>query len=186
MKRSLSYWQFAGYVFTTVAGTLLHFLFDWTGGNVIAGIFSAVNESIWEHMKLLYYPMLFFAIFESRYFIDEYKNYWCAKALGMVVGLLSIPILYYTYTGALGVTADWFNIVIFFIAGALSFYTETKIMKSGAGCPLSSTVSIIIIVLIGVIFTIFTFFPPFVPLFEDPLTKTYGINSKTVIKMLEI
>ena len=43
-------------------GTLLHFLFDWTGGNAVVALFSAVNESIWEHLKLLFYPMVLFAV----------------------------------------------------------------------------------------------------------------------------
>lgn len=53
MKKSIPYWQAAGFIFTAILGTLLHFLFDWTNGSVIAALFSAVNESIWEHMKLL-------------------------------------------------------------------------------------------------------------------------------------
>jgi hypothetical protein len=52
MKKQISYWQTAGFVFTGVAGTLLHFLFDWTDRNVATALFSPVNESIWEHLKL--------------------------------------------------------------------------------------------------------------------------------------
>ena len=178
MKRSLSFWQFAGYVFTVLMGTLLHFVYDWTGKSVFAGLFSAVNESIWEHMKLLYFPMLIFAFIESRYLKNDYENFWCAKVFGFILGLAMIPVLYYTYTGALGVFADWFNIMIFFIAAAVSFYTETKIIKNGRECPLSPTASILIILLIGIIFIIFTFLPPHIPLFQDPINGTYGINSK--------
>ena len=58
MKQSISYWQMAGFLFTSILGTFLHFLFELSGRSVIAAIFSAVNESIWEHMKLIYYPML--------------------------------------------------------------------------------------------------------------------------------
>ena len=53
MKKSVPYWRVGGFIFTAVVGTLLHFLFDWTGGSVAAALFSAVNESIWEHLKLL-------------------------------------------------------------------------------------------------------------------------------------
>ena len=85
MKRSLSFWQFAGFTFTGVAGTLLHFLYDWTNSRFIA-LFSAVNESIWEHMKLLFFPMIVFAIFESFYFSKEYKSFWCSKLVGILLG----------------------------------------------------------------------------------------------------
>ena len=56
MKKHIAYWQMTGFIFTGVVGTLLHFFFDWTGKNVIVALFSAVNESIWEHLKLLFYP----------------------------------------------------------------------------------------------------------------------------------
>ena len=64
MIRSISYWQVAGFLFASILGTFLHFLFDLSGQSVIAAIFSAVNESIWEHMKLIYCPMLLFALIE--------------------------------------------------------------------------------------------------------------------------
>ena len=54
MKQSIPSWQIGGFVFEGALGTLLHFVFDWSGGNVAAALFSAVNESIWEHMKLLF------------------------------------------------------------------------------------------------------------------------------------
>ncbi|MBE7055804.1 MAG: hypothetical protein E7392_06810, partial [Ruminococcaceae bacterium] len=64
MKKTVSRWQLAGFIFTGIAGVILHFLFDWTGGSVLVAPFSAVNESIFEHMKLLFFPMLLFAFVE--------------------------------------------------------------------------------------------------------------------------
>ena len=174
MKKSICFWQFSGFVFTGVLGTLLHFLFNWTNESIIISLFSAVNESIWEHMKLLYFPMLIFTLFESRYFAREHKNFWCVKAVGFFAGLVTIPTLYYTYTGALGIKADWFNILIFFIAAAVSYIIETKIIKNSRGCFFTPTVSKIFILTLGVLFIIFTFRTPKIPLFEDPLDSTYG------------
>lgn len=175
MKKSLSFWQFAGFVFTGIIGTLLHFLYDWTDSTVTA-LFSAVNESIWEHMKILFFPMFIFALFESRYFKKDYSNYWPSKLVGILVGIMVIPIIYYTYTGALGVSADWFNILIFFIATAVSFIIETRIMKSQKKFVISSAAAIVILCVITVLFFVFTFAPPEIPLFQDPLTKTYGLT----------
>lgn len=67
MKKAIANWQIAGFIFTVILGTFLHFLFNLTKGSVIAALFSAVNESIWEHMKLLYYPMVVFALVEYRF-----------------------------------------------------------------------------------------------------------------------
>lgn len=174
MKKSFVLWQFIGFVFTGVFGTLSHFAFDWTNENIITGIFSAVNESIWEHMKLLYFPMLIFMLIESRYFKNKYYNFWYGKAIGILVGITVIPILYYTYTGALGVNADWFNILIFFISAAIGFFIETKIIKNDREHYISPTVSKILISSLGVLFIIFTFLTPKIPLFQDPLNSSYG------------
>ena len=176
MNKSLGYYQLAGYVFTSVFGTLLHFIYDWTNKSIIAGIFSAVNESIFEHMKLLYFPMLIFALFESRVFVKDYPCFWRAKLIGFLCGLGLIPVIYYTYSGIIGKNLDWLNILIFFIAAGVSFYIETKVMKNKDKCTKTSGFSFGLILLIGIIFIILTFLPPHIPLFIDPITKTYGIN----------
>lgn len=173
MKKSLSFWQFSGLVFTGIFGTLLHFLYGWTDSTFIA-LFSAINESIWEHMKILFFPMLIFAILESRYFAKDYENFWCAKLIGILMGLAVLPIIYYTYTGALGVSADWFNILIFFISAEIGYIIETRFMKSDKNFCKSRGPAIILLCIIAVLFFVFTFAPPKIPLFQDPITKTYG------------
>ena len=172
MNRSISLWQFAGFLFTSAAGVLLHFLYDLSGQNVLVGLFSAVNESIWEHMKLLFFPMFIFALIQYIIWGKQYPFFWCAKLAGILLGLLLIPILYYSYTGILGVTADWVNIAIFFIASGASYYAESRLMAADRTCTLLPQTAFILICFIGVMFMVFTFFPPEIPLFADP-----GINT---------
>ena len=174
MKKQISFWQMAGFIFTAVLGTLLHFVFDWTGGNSVAALFSAVNESIWEHMKLLYYPMLIFSLIEYRAWGRDEPRFWCVKLLGTLFGLLIIPSLYYTYTGALGVEADWFNITIFFLAAAGSFWLETKLLQSDFSCLWGKKRSFFLLLSITALFIMLTFVPPQIPFFRDPLTGSYG------------
>ena len=173
MKRSISTWQMIGFLFTAAAGTLLHFLYDWSGQSVLIAPFSAVNESIWEHLKLLYFPMLLFALVEDRFFADTYRNFWCVKLVGMGAGLLLIPTLYYTYTGALGVKADWLNITIFFVTAAYSYYLETRLLQKNAGKCLP-WVALGLLLLVGVLFVALTFLPLHIPLFQDPQTGSFG------------
>lgn len=45
-------------VFILILGTILHFTFAFSNNNHIGGVFSAVNESTWKHLKLLFFPML--------------------------------------------------------------------------------------------------------------------------------
>ena len=176
MNQTTSYWQVAGFLFTAIFGTLLHFLFDLSGQSIITALFSAVNESIWEHMKLIYYPMLLFAFTESHFAGKEYKQFWCVKLMGIVLGLFLIPVIYYTYTGILGTSADWFNICIFFIAVGAAFGAETLLFQKEHACRLSPRIAFFIICLISVFFTVFTFLTPHIPFFQDPITGGYGFQ----------
>ena len=51
-----------GTIFVLILGTLSHFFYEWSNDNQIIGLFSPVNESVWEHMKLVFFPMLFYSI----------------------------------------------------------------------------------------------------------------------------
>ena len=91
----------------------MHFLFDWTGAYSLAPI-SAVNESTWEHMKILFFPMLIFSCAQYFFFREDFSGFWWVKLVGIIVGELAIPILFYTNNGAFGKTPDWLNISFFF------------------------------------------------------------------------
>ena len=174
MKKSIAHWQMGGFIFVSVVGTLLHFLFDWTGGRVAAALVSAVNESIWEHLKLLFYPMVGFAGIAYFAWGREVRSYWCVKLMGVLLGLVLIPVLYYTYTGILGVNADWFNITIFFLVAAAVYWVETKLFMCGYTCRVGEKMAVVLICLLAVVFAVMTFAPPHIPFFEDPITGTYG------------
>lgn len=176
MKKSLLFWQPAGFVFTSVAGTLLHFVYDWSNKCILFAPFSAINESVWEHMKLLFFPMLIFALAESHYIGRQYPSFWCAKLTGIVSGLTLVPVLYYTYTGAFGVSADWFNIAIFFLAAAAAYILETRILKHVSRCCLSTQMSLTLLSIIALSFVVFTFAPPSIPLFKEPNTNSAAFD----------
>ncbi len=176
MKRSVNLWQFSGFAIVSLLGTLLHFLYEWTGESVFAAPFSGINESTWEHMKLLYWPLLLFAVIQSFFFRDT-KGFWCIKFLGTFIGITAIPFLFYTLNGAFGKTPDYINIAIFFISAALAFFFEAVMLKSDRFfCPFPK-LSLFLLVFIGVLFIVFTFYTPNIPLFRDPLTGEYGIFS---------
>lgn len=176
MKKTLIRWQIFGFIFTGFFGTLLHFLYEWTKQSIITASFSAVNESAWEHMKLLFFPMFMFSLIEYKFIGRDYTSFWWVKLLGEITGLLTIPMLYYTYTGASGVNADWFNIAIFFIAAAEAYYIETLLLKRKSSPCKAQIMALIIICLIGLSFIYLTYDPPEIPLFRDPATGTYGIK----------
>ena len=174
MKKSIGLWQLVGFAVTSFVGTLLHFLYDWSGESVWAAPFSGVNESTWEHMKLLFWPMFLFAIVQS-FFFKEYKNFWCVKLRGILLGLGLIPILFYTYNGAIGKSPDWINIAIFFISAATVYIYEAFRLHSGKQPCRAPKSAIAALCVIALLFILFTFRTPEIGIFMDPLTGTYGI-----------
>ena len=174
MKRSIGLWQLMGFAVTALGGTLLHFLYDWFGGALWIAPFSGVNESTWEHMKLLFWPMFIFAIVQN-FFFRERKDFWCVKLRGISLGLMLIPIIFYTYNGAIGKSPDWLNIAIFFISAAVAYVYETRQFNNKTifcKCPKRAFG---VLCMIAVLFVIFTFITPEIGIFKDPVTGMYGI-----------
>ena len=174
MKRSIGLWQLMGFAITSLGGTLLHFLYDWLGEAVWIAPLSGVNESTWEHMKLLFWPAFVYAIAQSRFFRDR-RDFWCVKLRGILTGLILIPVLFYTYNGVVGKSPDWLNIAIFFIAAATAFIWETRKFHSSSPSCKKPRLALFALCLIALSFVLFTFITPGIGIFEDPMTGTYGI-----------
>ena len=173
MKRSIGLWQLLGFGVTSFGGTLLHFLYDWLGEAVWIAPISGVNESTWEHMKLLFWPMFVFAIVQS-FFFREREDFWCVKLRGILLGIVLIPVLFYTYNGVFGRSPDWINIAIFFISAAAAYIYETRLYHRKLICK-SPKVAVSVLSGIAFLFILFTFVTPEIEIFKDPLTGSYGI-----------
>ena len=174
MKRTVWLWELFGFAVTSLGGTLLHFLYDLSGGAMLVAPFSGVNESTWEHMKLLFWPMLAFAVVES-FFFKEREGFWCIKARGILLGLSLIPIIFYTYNGVIGKSPDWVNIALFFVSAAATYIYETRALYGKDTVCRSPYLSIALIYTLAALFVIFTFSTPHLGIFKDPLSGGYGI-----------
>ena len=128
-------WEIIGLFWTLAAGNLLHFVYDWTGSSVAAALFSAVNESTWEHMKLLAVPWILFSLVE--YIVLRSGGIAGPRAVGLLVGLAAIPLLFYGYKGVVGQGNMIVDILIFQVSVLLSFWVSWSLQKrrrlSGAG-----------------------------------------------------
>lgn len=174
MKQTSSLWQAVGFAVVTFGGTILHFLYDWTGENILVSPFSGVNESTWEHMKLLFWPLLLFALVQ-RPFFKEQRTYWWVKLAEILLGLMLIPVLFYTYNGTFGKSPDWVNIAIFYVSSLLVFLFEWWAFRHNRNHGKNPWLWFAAICMIGVLFVVFTSNPPHIPLFRDPVTGAYGI-----------
>ena len=164
-----------GWILTSLLGTALHFLYEWSGEAVWAASLSGVNESVWEHMKLLAVPVLFWSAVQGRSRVSS--NFWAVRAVSLLAGLLLIPVVYYTYTGALGFRVTAVDIALFYVAAALVFFLDHRLGKEGRlSASRQQTLGCLALVILGLLFVLFTFYPPRFPLWQDPMTGRYGVR----------
>ena len=155
---------------------LTHFLYDWLP-NPIFSILFPVNESIWEHMKMIYTTFLLYGLIE--YFIlkrfDFKPNNYILSIF--LKGVIAIPIylaiylpIYYTFGENMIVTFTILFLTILFVN-----YIGIKIMQSKE-IKYQKTISIIGIIIVYLIMGILTYNPPHYDLFFDTEEEKYGID----------
>jgi hypothetical protein len=173
-KRAIFWYELAGMILITIFGSMLHFTFEWSGNQPIVGVFSAVNESVWEHLKIAFWPTLMYAIFEYRYLNKRTNNFFSAKAIGIYAIMLSIPIIFYSYTffAEENLIIDILSFIFAIIVGQLISYKLLTFKKLSKSLEL---VSLVALVILALAFVVFTFYPPQIQLFQDPNTGEYGI-----------
>lgn len=161
-------------IFILILGFLLHFTFEWSNKNVIIGIFSSINESTWEHLKILFFPMLLSTIMGYFYFGKEIPNYLCYKTKGILIASIFIIIFFYVYTGIIGKSYIILDIGSFIVGVIIGEYYTYKKIISNSKC--NNIISIIILFILSLSFILFTFYPPHINLFKDPKTGDFGYN----------
>lgn len=169
-------YELIGIVIIIILGSLLHFTYEGSGDNMIVGVFSAVNESVWEHLKLAFWPTLLYALIEYLPLRRFVHNFVFAKTVAVYVMVALIPAIFYTYTLITGesiLAIDIASFVIAVVAGQLVSYT-LLIRREFAGKV--NWGALFFLVLLAMVFVVFTFAPPHAPPFQDPLTGNYGIS----------
>ena len=162
-------------VICILLGNLLHFTYKWSGQNAFIGSFSAVNESVWEHLKLVFYPMLIAAIIE--YFVVKKiaNNYIEAKTIGIFSSISFIVVSFFTYTGIIGTNFFIIDILIIILGEGIAY----KLMiRKNESSNRSKILAITIMLFLLICFVVCTYYSPEVNLFRDYSTGTYGISKK--------
>ena len=158
-----------GIVSVLSVGSLLHFVYEWSGRMPIVGAFGAVNESIWEHLKLIFWPMLVYGIVEWFWYGKRLDAFWPVRTLSILGAMAAITVLYYTYSGILGQHYFWADIVIYLLAVVGAYLLSLHFLKRKATpSPLAQGLSIAVLFLCAVAFVHFTFSPPSIGLFAQP------------------
>lgn len=161
-----------GFLSISLVGSILHFVYEWSGNNVFVGFFCAVNESVWEHLKIAIIPMFVWGIIGI--WVVKNKNYGFGVFIALITVLIVMPVLFYGYTAFTKKSILAVDIMIFFISIGLGmlFAGLIFIAKPFKNSRILGCIGCVIIALF---FAIFTYFPPKMELFRDPVNNQYGI-----------
>ena len=176
---SIFRWEMWGILFIILSGSLLHFTFEFSGGWRPLGVISAVNESVWEHLKLTFWPAVIWTIIEffrvRRPTKNIYPNFVFAKAIGAYIMPLIIVAIFYSYTASTGDSILAVDLLSFVIAVIIGQIVSYKIWFSLKLSETFNWLGLAMLVIGALLFAIFTFYPPGASIFQDSVTGGYGI-----------
>ena len=162
-------------IIISILGTLFHFLYDISKHNKVVGLFAAVNESTWEHIKIALTPTILWSIYDG-YIYGRNPNYFTAKLSSLLILITFIPTIFYLYKYFTNKPIIIVDILIFYIAIILSqfsFYSIIKLQTLGFTTNYLSCIGIFII--FG-FYMVLTLLPIKSFIFKDPITNKFGFK----------
>lgn len=172
-------WLLLGIPILFILATPLHFLYDWTGKCLVAGLFTPTNESPWEHLKLTFWPILVWWLIGYLLFLRKEPGGFQRAVLSCTVSALSclmfIVAFYYTFRGAFGAESLILDILSLLLGLAVSTFLTIHVYRYSSPGAFSAFIAVLLLSTMAAAFLCFTFSPPHMPLFQDPPSGAYGI-----------
>ena len=165
----MALYHIMGIIWTAAAGFILHFTYEWFDRRKSVAWFSSVNESIWEHTKLFFFPALLWSLIEFFTYGMNLPGFWFVKSISLVAGVLLIPLLYYGYTGLTEHKYLWADIGVFILSVLISYGISCLLMQSQKAFAslFWQIAGVIVISLLIFGFVKFTYNAPNLPIFRD-------------------
>ena len=165
----MALYHIMGIIWTVAAGFILHFTYEWFDRRKSVAWFSSVNESIWEHTKLFFFPALLWSLIEFFTYGMNLPGFWFVKSISLVAGVLLIPLLYYGYTGLTEHKYLWADIGVFILSVLISYGISCLLMQSQKAFAslFWQIAGVIVISLLIFGFVKFTYNAPNLPIFRD-------------------
>jgi hypothetical protein len=169
MKKKQKITEFVCWLLACGLGALLHFVYEWSGENLLVGLFCPVNESTWEHLKLVFYPIFLVSIPEYFLLHKQADIFLCTKFLSALLGMGLTVVLFYTYVGVYGKNVDAVNIILYFIAMAAAYIFSSHRLGNQSSRPVSPCLCLVGICCMVILFAVFSVYPPPIGLFQSPI-----------------
>ena len=160
------------FVLAVLAGAGLHFVYGLCPNGVTA-LFSPVNDSIWEHVKILFWPYLAAMLLLTRNGPPGCRTPWMLTAPAMVAAMLGAGWLYHMTLGGEALAVDMGIYVVLMAAGFLL----PELLSGASEHSFLGTLSALAVLALSVALVLFTFLPPDHPLFLD----LSGVNTWSTI-----
>lgn len=163
MIRIIPRQSFPYMIVTMILGTLNHFLYDWSGKNPVIALFTPVNESVWEHMKLLFFPFLLLSLIEYIIHRPDSSRFFGSRLFAVWCGMFSIIMLFYGYSGAIGRSLMLIDILLYYLGVIITYSLSANTERLFHG----TSILTIFLWWAGstLLLFFFTCFPPEIPLF---------------------
>ncbi|MCD7893434.1 MAG: DUF6512 family protein [Erysipelotrichaceae bacterium] len=143
-------------------GSCFHFVYDYFPCFPLSLLFP-INESIFEHLKLSLYPMIFVDIYLYFKYYKQDKRILFPYLVGLLTSMLSIAMIYYFYHIGLNITNLWIDIGLLFVA--LLIGNGFTYLAYNDGWYLNLYVTIVIFVVIIILISYWTYYPLNLPIF---------------------
>lgn len=149
------------FIAATLAGACLHFVFSLLP-NPVTAFFAPVNESLWEHIKIVFWPLLVAALVLTHGRERTCRGPW---ALAILVSCAVMLLVGYLYHVVLGGDSLVFDIILYVLVMGLAFLLSTRLdvpaVRKWADIPVFAVLAL------GAAILLFTFLPPDNVLFSD-------------------
>ena len=117
-------------ILTILLGSVFHFLYDFSEQNPFTALFTPINESVWEHLKLLFFPLFFVTIIQYHVILPMKTAFFGSRLAGAWGGMAFIVIFFYIYTAVLGTDLLLMDLLLFVIGVFLSFYLSARLYRA--------------------------------------------------------
>ena len=163
-----------GILFIFLAGAALHFVFALSGELRPVALIAGVNESVWEHLKIGFWPAFIWAVIELFAFGTRAKSFMFAKGIAFTMSALLITGIFYL-TKAAGIESLPVDIVNFFVSIVIAQTISYRLILVKRGNMALNAIGVLLIVVNIVVFSTLSYYPPHNLIFLDPVSGGYGI-----------
>lgn len=169
----ITYFCLVGFIVIGAFCLYLRYAYELTNHNKYISIFSSINNSIWEHIKIIIYPTLIWSIIELP-ILGSNGNFIFAIILNVFVSCSFVYVFHLVNNLVFEKPNDYFEIIGYTIAIAIGQFVSFLVLSITSIISLPVYISIIFIVICTIICFLLHIYIPQNYFFQDPVTLEYG------------